>query len=761
MLGTLAAFMLAAASLALSAQKPSQKQSLADDVNPLVGTAAEGNTFPGVGVPYGMTAWTPATSSTEKKGVIPYLYNGGRILGFRGSHFLSGSATQDYGSFQLLAGAGAFPQDASKRSSTFSHTDEFSRPFRYSVTLPDLHVKASITGTGRAGLMGFTFLQAGPAWLQVENLARGGDGTLTINAARREITGNNPVRRIYLGNGKLAGFSGYIVIVFDHDFTAGPAWKSNATGASAPNSMDAEQAATRLTADFRPSGTAITFNVRQGETMHARIGTSFVSVEEARKNLQAEIPTFNTAAVEMKSKAAWERELGRITVTGPESDRRVFYTAMYHAMQLPRVMSDVSGTRPKFADGRPVQGTGDYYDDFSAWDTFRAIHPLLTITDPERDAAMVRSLILKGEEGGFLPIFPAWNSYTSEMIGDHTTAIIGDAYLKGIRGFDINRAYALMRRNAFELPKTVQEYKDGRGRRALDDYLKLGYIPLENKVTDAFHQQEQVSRTLEYAYDDFVLAQVANSLGKTEDATVLMKRAENYRNVIDPSNGFARGRHADGTWDSPFDPAKPYKYITEGIPFQYTFFVPQDVPGLIALEGGNAGFARKLDELFARKLYNHGNEPSHAITYLYDYAVEAWKTQEEVAATRKEWYQDRPDGLAGNDDAGQMSAWYLLSALGFYPVTPGIPAYELGTPLLPEAIIHLSNGKTFRIKADGVSATNIYVQSATLNGKPLNQFWIRHSDITGGGDLVFKMGPRPNPTWPSDSTPPGAPGSRS
>lgn len=757
MLRTFAASALVAVSFVL----PAQKHLLADDVNPLVGTSAEGNTFPGVGVPYGMTAWTPATSNTEKKGVIPYLYNGGRILGIRGSHFLSGSATQDYGSFQLLAGTGAFPQDAAQRSSSFSHADEFSRPYRYDLTLPDLHVKASITGTGRAGLLSFTFQQAGPAWLQVENLARGGDGTLTVNAAHREITGNNPVRRIYLGNGKLAGFSGYVVIMFDHDFTAGPTWKSNAVDDSAPSSMDAEQAATRLTSSFRPSGTAITFNVRQGETVHARIGTSFVSLDEARRNLQAEIPTFNAAAVEAKSKAAWERELGRITITGPESDRRVFYTAMYHAMQLPRVMSDVSGTRPKFADGRPVQGSGDYYDDFSAWDTFRAIHPLLTITDPERDAAMIRSLILKGEEGGFLPIFPAWNSYTSEMIGDHTTAIIGDAYLKGIRGFDIQRAYTLMRRNAFELPKSVQEYKDGRGRRALDDYLKLGYIPLENKVPDAFHQQEQVSRTLEYAYDDFVLAQVAKSLGKTDDAALLTKRAQNYRNIIDPQTGFARGRHADGTWDSPFDPATPYKYITEGIPFQYTFFVPQDVPGLIQLEGGKAGFTKKLDELFARKLYNHGNEPSHAITYLYDFAGEAWKTQREVAATRKEWYQDRPDGLAGNDDAGQMSAWYLLSALGFYPVTPGVPAYELGTPLLPDATVHLANGKTFRIKAEGVSATNIYVQSATLNGKPLNQFWIRHSDVTGGGELIFKMGPQPNTQWPSDTTMPGAPGSRS
>ena len=724
-------------------------------MNPLVGTANEGNTFPGVGVPFGMTAWTPATNSTEKKGAIPYIYKAGRIVGFRGSHFLSGSATQDYGSFQLIAGSGSFPRDEAARGSSISHTDEHSRPYRYDVALPDLKVRASMTATARCGLLAFTFDQAGPAWAQVEDLARGADGTLTVDAAKREITGINPVRRIYLGNGKLAGFNGYVVVQFDHDFQAGPAWKG-AGFAGTPASMDALAVARNSSAtnDFKPSGASITFQVRQGETVHARIGTSFVSVEEARLNLKAEMPTWDFASIEKGTHAAWDRELGRIEITGPDADRRVFYTSLYHAFQLPRVISDVSGTRPKFASGEPVQGSGDYYDDFSAWDTFRALHPLLTILDPDRDAAMIRSLISKGEEGGFLPIFPAWNSYTSEMIGDHTTAIIGDAYLKGIRGFDMAKAYTLMRRNAFDQPATIAEYKDGRGRRALDDYLKLGYVPLENKVPDAFHQNEQVSRTLEYAYDDFVLAQVAKSLGHNDDAAALMKRAQNYRNVIDPSNGFARGRHADGTWDSPFDPGKPAKYITEGLPFQYTFFVPQDLTGLIQLEGGKAPFIAKLDELFAKNYYDHGNEPSHAITYLYDYAGQAWKTQQHVAEIREHWYQDRPDGLAGNDDAGQMSAWYLLSALGFYPVTPGIPAYEIGTPLLPSATLHLAGGKTFRIRAAGVSAENKYIQSATLNGQPLQRFWLRHAEIVSGGELVFRMGPQPNKTWPTETSMP-------
>jgi predicted alpha-1,2-mannosidase len=732
-----------------------QSHSPSDYVNPLVGTANEGNTFPGVGVPFGMTAWTPTTNSTERKGAIPYIYKVGRIVGFRASHFLSGSATQDYGSFQLIAGSGSFPQDEAGRSSSISHADEHSHPYRYDVTLPDLKVKASMTATARCGLLAFTFNQPGPAWAQVENLARGADGTLTVDAAHREITGANPVRRIYLGNGKLAGFSGYVVIQFDHDFQPGPAWQGSGF-AGTPASMDA-LAVSRQSGgakDFKASGTSITFQVRQGETVHARIGTSFVSIEEARRNLQAEIPTWDLATVEKQSHTAWDRELGRIEITGPESDRRVFYTSLYHAFQLPRVVSDVSGTRPKFASGQPVQGSGDYYDDFSAWDTFRALHPLLTILAPDRDAAMIRSLITKGDEGGFLPIFPAWSSYTSEMIGDHTTAIIGDAYMKGIREFDVAKAYTLMRRNAFDQPATINEYKDGRGRRALGDYLRLGYVPLENLVPDAFHQQEQVSRTLEYAYDDFVLARVAKALGHDDDAAALVKRSQNYRKIIDPETGFARGRHADGTWITPFDPGKPAKYITEGLPFQYTFFVPQDMPGLVQLEGGNAPFVAKLDELFAKNYYDHGNEPSHAITYLYDYAGQAWKTQQHVAEIREHWYQDRPDGLAGNDDAGQMSAWYILSALGFYPVTPGIPAYEIGTPLLPSATLHLAGGRTFRIRAEGVNAANKYIQSATLNGKPLQRFWLRHTEIVNGGELVFRMGSQPNKAWPSDTSMP-------
>jgi predicted alpha-1,2-mannosidase len=361
-------------------------------------------------------------------------------------------------------------------------------------------------------------------------------------------------------------------------------------------------------------------------------------------------------------------------------------------------------------------------------------------------------LIAKGDQGGFLPIYPAWNSYTSEMVGDHAGTVFADAYFKGIRGFDIDEAYRLMKKNATELPTDWALYVDGRGRRGLKSYLKYGFIPLEDTVSDGtlVHPREQVSRTLEYAYDDSVVAEVAKALGHKDDAELFNKHAQNYRNVIDPKTGFARGRHEDGSWDSPFDPTKPYNYITEGLPFQYTFFVPQDLPGLIDLVGGREAFIAKLDALFAGGYYDHGNEPSHHIAYLYDNAGAAWKTQQHVRDVMDKQYSDTPSGLAGNDDAGQMSAWFVMSALGFYPVTPATPIYQIGTPLFDDAVIRLDNGKRLHIRAAGASEGKQYIRSVTLNGIPLNRYWIKHSEIVAGGELFFEMSSKPDLEWPAE-----------
>lgn len=752
-------FLLALVALPLAARAQTRP---ADLVDPYVGTANEGQTYPAAGMPFAMTNWTPATREGQRKGLIPYYFADTKLLGFRGSHYLSGSDTQDYGSVQIMMGQGKPDLTAGAPAIPFTHANEHATPYVYSVTLPSVGIKASITGTTRCGILRLQFAHGGRTWIGVENFALMGEGTVTVDKDNGTITSQSAVRRLYAGSGKPAGFSGYAVVEIDRPFEVGQSWTGRkllyadldrnyhgygmraANGQSTgPRPMPGQETVT---------GSAVSFNVKPGEVVYVKIGTSFTSAEEARKNLQAEIPGWDFARVERQAEDAWNEALGKIEVSGSLTDQRVFYSALYHTMLLPRVASDVSGTHPKFGGGGIVTTAGrPYYGDYSIWDTFRAVHPLFTILDPKLESDLVSSLIEKGEEGGWLPIFPAWGSYTSEMDGDHGVAIIGDTWLKGVRDFDMQKAYALMRKNATEMAPPA-EYADGIGVRALDSYLKYGYIPLEDPVNIAPHKGEQVSRTMDYALDDFVLSQIALSLGKTEDAAMFAKRGENWRNVIDPETGFARGRHADGSWITPFDPAKRVQYVTEGLPFQYTFYVLQNIPGLIRLEHGDQPFVAKLDELFARNLYEQGNEPSHHIGYLYDYAGAAAKTQlhiHDILST----YTDEPSGLPGNDDAGQMSAWYVFSALGFYPETPGIPAYAIGTPHFPRAAILLPGGKRFEIVAHNVSAQNIYIQSATLNGKPLDRFWLKHSELMAGGRLVFEMGSTPS-TWPGSTEAP-------
>jgi predicted alpha-1,2-mannosidase len=695
-----------------------------------------------------MTQWTPQTRDGNVKCVAPYYDSDTRIEGFRGSHFMSGSCTQDYGSMTLMPLSGDLKLGGAERASAFDRITEVLTPYRYAVTLRDYAIDTEMTGTIRAGILRFRFNRAGKSWILVQCNSATGDGKVQVDPQRGEIMLVNPVRRLYAGQGKLAGFSGYFVVQFDHSFHLGGTWSGRERH---------DGAAVQKGSNGSP-GAFISFDLHPGEQVQARVGSSFTSIDEARRNLEAEIPDWNFDKVATAAQEKWDAALGRIRIQdghvgGDSAKARIFYTALYHSMLLPRVFSDVSGTYPGFANEGRVETAKDftYYCDYSLWDTFRAVHPLLTILDPPRELDMVKSLIAKGEQGGFLPIYPAWNSYTSEMIGDHAGAVIVDAYAKGIRDFDIHEAYRLMRKNATELPATHALYVDGRGRRALDSYLKYGYIPLEDKVPEGFyHQNEQVSRTLEYAYDDFLVGELAGALGAAQDAALFHRRAQNYRNVIDPKTGFARGRHADGSWDSPFDPAVKYRYITEGLPFQYTFFVPQDLPGLIDLVGGKEVFIHKLDALFAGGYYDHGNEPSHHLAYLYDNAGAAWKTQAHVRKVMETLYSDTPAGLAGNDDCGQMSAWYVMSALGFYPVTPGTPVYEIGTPLFDEATIRLESGKQFRIRAEGASGGKQYIRSATLNGVPLKRSWIRHSEIVAGGELVFEMSSNPNPGWPGE-----------
>ena len=729
-------FLLAAAVL-LSVTYEIRAQTPFESVNLLLGTAHDGQTIPAIGMPFAMTNWTPETRSTEKKCVAPYYFNDRQLTGFRGSHWLSGSCVQDYGSVTLMPVTGAIDPTPTGRASAFRHQSESMTPAYYSVLLDRYSERVEMTGTTRSGIFRITAPAGASLSILIEPNSKPQEGFVKVDSKRPQIAGYNPVHRIYLGTGLSAGFSGYFVVRFQRPFKEFGTW----CDAKVDAGRDQQKGGCdRL-------GAYATFAATKSPLL-VKIGTSFTSIEEAERNLDAEESGWNFESVRQRTAAAWKQVLNRIEVQGGTSaERRTFYSALYHASLAPRIASDVDGTYNGFAKQGKLQkiAGGPYYADFSVWDTFRALHPLFTIIEPERDQRMIRSLLLKGKQGDFLPSFPLWNSYTAEMVGDHTVSVIADAYVKGLTDFDVAEAYRLVLKSARVTPP-LEEYKLGRGRRALQSYLKYGFIPLEDPVQYAFHRNEQVSRTLEYAYDDFLVGLLAKRLGKTAVAEKMQKRSEYWRNVIDPSDGFARGRHADGSWVEPFDPTRRASYITEGVPWQYTFFVPQNVPGLIDVLGGRDKFIAKLDGLFDHHLDNQGNEPSHHIPYLYDYAGAAWKTQQHIREVLSR-YNDGPGGLPGNDDAGQMSAWYILSAMGFYPVCPGVPTYAIGSPLFSRVEIHQPNGKTFVIVANQNSAKNIYIQSATLNGNPLGGPWLNHADIVMGGKLVFNMGPTSNKAW--------------
>ena len=714
---------------------------LSDLVNPLIGTAKDGQTFPAAGVPFAMTDWTPQTRDGETKCIAPYYSNDTRIQGFRGSHWMSGSCTQDYGSFTLMPESGPVKLAPTDRASAYDQVHEFARPYRYSVDLADYDIHADMTGTAHCGMLQFHYGRSGPMRLviQLNTRPQTAGASIHVDRERNEVWGENPAYRLYAGAGKPAGFSGYFVAQFDRGISGLESWAAGGT-------------------QTEPRGAALSFDAAPG-TLHVRIGTSFTSVEEARANLTAELPNFDFDATAAAAQVAWDKALNRIVLgpvppaaanvqPSPTSTRTIFYTSLYHTMMLPRIASDVSGKHPRFAADHQTEVAHGYtyYDDFSLWDTFRAVHPLFVLLDPERDGEMMQSLIAKGNEGGYLPIFPAWNSYTCEMTGDHAFSVFVDAYRKGVRNFDIAEAYKLMRRNATETP-APDLYEDGRGRRALASYLQYGYVPLEDHVPSAFHKDEQVSRTLDYAYDDALLAELAAELGHADDAALFGKRAGYWQNAIDGETGYARGRHADGTWVTPADPMVAQTWVTEGVPIQYTFFVPQDMSGLVQHLRGPKGFEAKLDQLFAAKSYDAANEPSNSLGYLYDFTAAPWKSQQQLRELMDTKYSDQTGGIPGNDDAGQMSAWYVFSAMGFYPVSPGLPEYQIGTPRFDEMTVRLPSGRAIHMMAPGAEAGARYVRAVTWNGRPItpsSRGWVlAHADLIRGGDLVFTMSSTP------------------
>ncbi|WP_242157810.1 GH92 family glycosyl hydrolase [Aestuariivivens sediminis] len=730
-----------------------QVKDLVDYVNPLIGTAPsttisaikhglhkENNAqvVPFVTLPFGMTNWTPQTQSTETKCHAPYYYTDSIITGFRGSHWLSGSCVQDYGSMTIMPISGPLKCLPDNRGSKFSHATERATPYSYEVRLDDYNIDVEMTAAKRSGLFKFKFNNGGEAHLVVNPNSDEGEGFIKVDTLNNEILGYNPVHRIYQGWGDYAGFNGYFVVKFDKEVRAFGTYQNDHIHKGRAQISNQENL-----------GAYISFNTEPNETLYAYIGTSFTSLANARKNLEAEIQkkTFDDIKVELKRN--WEQLLSKIKVEGHNEDAKVvFYTAMYHSYLQPRTFNDVDGSYPGFAGtGKRNTISGkDYFVDFSMWDTFRASHPLFNLLTPSISSDMMQSLFSKAEQGGWLPIFPCWNSYTSAMIGDHGIATIADAYMKDI--IELNEEqYNYLLKNAFESPESYVDYKNGKGRRALESYMKYGYIPLEEEVKESFHNNEQVSRTLEYAFDDFALSQIAKRMGDKKHAKLLRERALNYKRVYSKKDSTVRGKYADGTFVNDFDKYVRQPYITEGTPYQYTWYVPQDVQGLINLMGGTKAFNDNLDRFHSKGQYWHGNEPGHQIPFLYNYSGQSWKTQALVKQIMQTEYSNDVGGLSGNDDAGQMSAWYVFAAMGFYPVAPSVPEYVISGPHFDKITINLENGKTLVFIAKGASSGNNFIQQITYNGKPYTSTYFNHFDFLKGGVIEFKMGSTPNKNW--------------
>lgn len=729
----------------------SARRTLVSYVDPMIGTGAVrgdwshgrdplGQCMPGVLMPRGMNCWTPQTEASEGHGVCPYYANKSRIQGFRSSHFINGSATQDYGSVTIMPLLDTLRCQPEARASLFSHADEVSGPDYYSVPLFDGKIFAEMTGTSRTAIFRFTYKQAGMAHLVITPNSDEGQGSVAINPSRGEVTGVNPAHRIYLGRGESAGFSGHFVVqvhkrIQSYGTYAGDEVVEGCLSDTARKQM----------------GAYLSFPVRAGEEVIVKVATSFCDVEGARRNMRAENYGWNFDLVRRRLARAWEEQLSAIEVEGgTDEERTLFYTQLYHTAFCPHAFNDVDGRYPSFAGGKTIEHTdGIYYEDFSLWDTYRALHPLITLLYPKDAGEMMQSFVLKYKQSGWLPMFSAWNCFTQEMIGDHTASLMAEAYLKGIRNFDTSTALEALRKMAYETPATYEEYKDGKGRRALDDYIRFGFIPLENPVKEAYHGREQTSRTLEYAYDDYCVARMAEAMGQQALADSLYRRSQNYRNVFDPATGYVGGRHADGHFTSDNRPDRGHSYITQGTPCQYSWYVPHDVPGLMECMGGRGEYIARLDSMFSEKRMWHGNEPGHQISFMYNYAGQQWKTAREVRNIMRTEYGVGANGLSGNDDSGQMAAWYVFAAIGMYPVSPADAYYNLASPAFSRVVIRMQGGRRFVIDAPGASDENLYIQSATLNGHPYTRSYLLHSDMAKGGTLRLVMGPNPNPAWGS------------
>lgn len=707
-------------------------------VNPFVGTAKNGHTYPGATVPFGMVQLSPDTRTEGWDACSGYHYSDSTMLGFSHLH-LSGTGVADYGDILIMPTVGPLRvvQGDPVRGvrgywSKFRHVEEMASPGYYRVRLDDYGIQVELSATKRVGFHKYTFPKADSANIVID--LKHGLGLDKVVESKLRVVGDDEIA----GYRRSVGWAKDQIIYFIAKFSK--PFKSFGIASDDVIRHQWRSATGQNLKGF------VRYKTRANETILVKVGLSSVSIKGARKNLTAEIPGWDFEIVKAGAEQVWNAELNRIWVDGgSEAQRRTFYTALYHAMLTPNLFSDVDGLY-RGMDRKPHQANGfEMYTVFSLWDTFRAEHPLFTIIDRKRAYDFVRSLLEKYEESGILPVWELAANETWCMIGYHAVPVILDAYVKGIRGFEAERALIAIKHSAQLDHFGLKSYRDN------------GYVAAEA-------ESESVSKRLEYSYDDWCIAQLAAAIGKKQVAAEFGERGEYFRNLFDPSTGFMRARE-NARWVEPFDPKSVTVHYTEANSWQYSFFVPQDISGMLQLYGGRESFVNKLNELFSTKeeltgrnqldisgmigQYAQGNEPSHHAAYLYDYAGAPWRTQEIVRRILDSLYSPEPDGLCGNDDCGQMSAWYVFGAMGFYPVTPGLPFYSIGSPLFDRVTLRLEDGKQFVLRAESNSTRNRFIQSARLNNVASTSTYINHEDIMRGGSLDFVMGPHPNEGWGS------------
>ncbi len=725
-------------------------------VNVFIGTGGHGHTFPGATLPFGMVQLSPDTRMEGWDACSGYHDSDRTIIGFSHTH-LSGTGIGDYGDIlmmpvvgrkALVRGEEGIP--GSGYRSAFTKSNEKGSPGYYSVILDDYNIKAELTATTRAGFHRYTFPESKESDIIVDlhhTLQYHPNLLLKIKAlSDTEIEGVKITR----------GWAKYHPVYFYARFS-----KPFRCTIAVNDTLNASL----KEAEGQNIKAVLSFETSKDEQVLVKVGISSVDASGAKNNLESEIPDWNFDGIREKAKEAWDHELSKIKVEGgSENQQIIFYSALYHALISPNIFTDADGRY--FGMDHKIHKSESFlnYTVFSLWDTFRAAHPLFTIINPSRDAEMIRALLQKYDEGGLLPMWDLASNYTGTMIGYHAVPVIADAYAKGIRDFDAEKAFrAMIKSSDFDTNNIKAATKDIlMSLMPMAKYFNntLGFVPSDK-------DNQSVAKALEFAYNDWCIARMAKELGKENEYKTYSERALRYKKYFDPVTGFMRGVMSTGEWRTPFNPRfsdHSFADYVEGNAWQWTWFVPHDPMGLIDLMGGREKFIMKLDSLFTVDStiegenasadisgligqYAHGNEPSHHIVYFYNYAGQPWKTQKLVDQILNTLYHNNPDGLSGNEDCGQMSAWYVLSAMGFYSVAPGDPTYSIGRPLFSRVVIKQENGNEFVIEAKNNSPENIYIQEVTLNGNPLETPSFTHNDMLQGGSLVFVMGPEPSEKW--------------